>query len=75
MTITVREDSVTVTNDGAKRQALRPGDPLHRSSDQLGRADGSGLEGLRDRVGSRGRLLWGREADLWTLELRFGGVE
>lgn len=75
VTITVREDSVTVTNDGVKRQALRPGDPLHRSSDQLGRADGSGLEGLRDRVGSRGSLLWGREADLWTLELRFGGVE
>lgn len=71
VTVVLRGDGVSVVNDGA---GLR-GAALKRGLGASGPASpsaggGTGLRGLRERIGARGALEWGREGGTWTLDLR-----
>lgn len=57
--ITVGAHGVRIVNDGVRgsRAASTP------------QREGNGLEGLRERVGDRGRVAWSHEGDEWILEV------
>lgn len=57
--ITVGAHGVRIVNDGVRgsRTTLTPQRP------------GNGLEGLRERVGDRGRVAWRSEGDEWILDM------
>ncbi len=71
VTVTLRGDGVSVVNDGAKP---RPLSRLRHYGPAGAPGGGNGLEGLRERVGDRGRLSWCLEGDVWTLDLRLDQV-
>lgn len=82
VTITLRTDGASVMNDGARMRMprfigfspTRPGsfDAVGSTGALPAAQGGSGLAGLRERVGARGTLVWGREGDHWILDLRMG---
>lgn len=80
VTVTVRADGASVVNDGVKRRGMHAMRHALGSVGSAGDAGGglsrggTGLDGLRERVGSRGTLTWGGQGDAWTLDLRLHQV-
>lgn len=80
VTVTVRADGASVVNDGVKRRGMYAMRHALGSVGSAGDAGGgvgrggTGLDGLRERVGSRGTLTWGGQGDAWTLDLRLHQV-